>query len=125
MKRSTVWLFCAWLLLPAGCCVGKLPLFPFCSGETAGEVLDAETGEPIQGAQVTLSAYMSKFLAEGHPIHRTARTDQHGRFRMTHPDIKGLSLFVVAEGYHARKVERGYFSTTVELVRPDGAGDER
>jgi len=113
-----------WLLLPAGCCVGKLPFYPFCGHETTGVVLDKETGEPIQGAQITLSAYMSEFLAEGRPIHRSARTDKLGGFRMSHPDIDGLSLYVVADGYHARRVERGYFSTTVELSRPAAKGTQ-
>ena len=108
------------LVLP-GCCVGKLPFYPFCAGETTGEVLDARTGQPIVGAQVTLSAYMAELLANSYPIHRSTRTDKQGRFLLRHPDVDGLSLFVVANGYHARRVERGYFSTTVKLTRPEPA----
>ncbi|MFH0945789.1 MAG: carboxypeptidase-like regulatory domain-containing protein [Planctomycetota bacterium] len=120
MTRNLLLLLLIGFALP-GCCVGKLPFTPFCAQETTGEVIDAETGEPIPGAQVTLSAHIADLLADGQPVHRSTRTDREGRFRLRHPDVDGLSLFVVADGYHARRVERGYFSTTVELSRPEAS----
>lgn len=110
------------LLLPllSACCAGFIPLPPLCADETVGEVVDAVTGEPIQNAQVTLSAVTSYLVGDPMPIHKMIRTRKDGSFRLGHPDIRDVSLFVVADGYHAVKVSRSTFTTRVELVRPVG-----
>ena len=111
MRKLAYFITCLTLILAAGC------LFAQQYTTISGTVVDAETGNPLPGANVTV---IGETLG--------AATDADGEFSFTMALDREIKLVVTYMGYKSQELNLGPGSTTTGLVfemEPDVIGLER